>query len=187
MDEKKTVDIFYEWGQLKRVRHEGLTLAGVEHPDSVGEHSLRAAQIGFVLAHLEGYANPAEVCAMAVFHDIGECRVGDIHKIANGYIKADEERAVREQLAPLGAAGEQIFSLWRQTECRDTPAGILAKDADWLEMALTAKEYLEQGHAIAQVWIDNVAKAVKTRSAQRLVKALQKRRSTDWWQDLVRL
>ena len=66
-------------------------------------------------------------------------------------------------------------------------AGVIAKDADWLEMALTAKEYLEQGHAVAQVWIDNVVKSVKTPSAQRLVALLQRRKSTAWWQGLVRL
>jgi len=140
----------YELGQLKRVRHEGWKLAGVVTPDTVAEHALRAAQIGFMLANLEGTADPYQVCAMLFFHDIGEARVGDIHKLANRYITVDEEGAVRDQTAPLGPMGAEIVALWQQVEERSTPAGIIAKDADLLEQAFTAKEYLEQGYAATQ-------------------------------------
>ena len=180
-------NFIYELGQLKRVHHEGWKLAGIAIPDTVAEHALRAAQIGFVLAKMEGIANPYEVCAMLVFHDIGEARVGDIHKLANRYITVDEEGAVREQTMPLGDIGDDILSLWQQIEHRSTPAGIIAKDADWLEQACTAKEYLEQGYQSTQEWIDNVRRALCTDSAKHLLDTLVTMPAFEWWKGLKKL
>lgn len=180
-------NFIFELGQLKRIHHEGWKLAGVDTPDTVAEHALRAAQIGFILAKMEGHANPYEVCTMLVFHDIGETRIGDIHKVANRYIRVDEARAVQEQTDALGDIGADIFALWQQVEEQSTIAGIIAKDADYLEQAVTAKEYLELGYAGTQNWIDNVAKSLRTKSAQRLLAALNKVNSYDWWRDLKKL
>jgi putative hydrolases of HD superfamily len=187
MEIQKILNFFFEMGQLKRIKHEGWRLAGITDLDSVGEHSLRAAQIGYILAKLEGYADPNEVTSILVFHDIGETRIGDLHKVASRYVEADEERAVSEQLESLGTIKEDIFSLWKQMEDRSTPAGIVAKDADYLEQAVTAKEYLEKGYTFAQDWINNVAKAVKTESAKKLVQELQNSNSNAWWQGLKNL
>ncbi|MBI2148647.1 HD domain-containing protein [Candidatus Woesearchaeota archaeon] len=187
MEDKDILNFIFELGQLRRVDHEGFKLIGVEHPETVAEHTLRAAQIGFILAKIENYNNPYEVCTMVVFHDIGECRIGDIHKVANRYVKADEELAVKEQLAKLGDLGSNIFSLWKQIENKGTVAGIIAKDADLLEQAVTAKEYLEKGYEFAQDWINNVNKRLKTKSAQKLILSLKEIHSNDWWQGLKKI
>ncbi|HZX12186.1 MAG TPA: HD domain-containing protein [Candidatus Nanoarchaeia archaeon] len=185
--EEKVLDFFFELGMLKRVKHEGWRLLGIKDPESVGEHSLRAAQIGFILAKLEKYENPYEVATMVVFHDIGECRVGDIHKVANRYIKVEEERAVREQTEGLGEVGKEIFSLWEQHEKRTTKAGIIARDADLLEMAITAKEHVEIGYKFAEDWIRNVSNAVQTESAKKLLSSLERTHANQWWQGLKKL
>lgn len=188
MDNKKLLNFFFELGQLKMVEHEGWRLAGINHPETVSAHSLRAAQIGYVLAKLENYANPAEVCSMLVFHDIAECRTGDIHKVANRYVTVDDHRAAEDQLSGLEEIGKDISALWHQVEDKSTAAGVIAKDADYLEQAITAKEYMEQGHAFAENWIDNVSKNyLKTFSAQKLLADLKKADSNDWWQGLKKL
>ncbi len=187
MEIQHIAHFIYELGQLKRVHHEGWKLAGIAIPDTVAEHALRAAQIGFILAKMENYADPYEICTMLVFHDIGEARIGDIHKVANRYITADEQGAVQEQTVTLGEMGEDIFSLWQQVEYKSTPAGIIAKDADLLEQAVTAKEYLEQGYAATQNWIDNVGRALQTPSAQHLLDALIATDVCGWWQGLKKL
>ena len=184
---KDIAKFVYELGQLKRIHHEGWKLAGISIPDTVAEHALRAAQIGFMLATMEGTANPYEVCTMLVFHDIGEARVGDIHKLANRYITVDEAGAVREQTAPLGDMGVDIFSLWQQVEHQNTPAGMIAKDADWLEQAVTAKEYLEQGYSATQNWIDNIGRALRTESARQLLAQLVTMPAFEWWRGLKKL
>jgi len=187
MENKNILNFFFELGQLRRIEHEGWRLAGIDHPESVADHTLRAAQVAYVLAHMEGYQNPAEVCAIVVFHDIGECRVGDIHKVANRYVTSDEGRAVKEQLEKLDVLGEDIYSLWKQVEHKDTKAGIIAKDADLLEQAVMGKEYLERGYTFAQDWINNVSKRLQTKSAKRLLAGLKDSHSNDWWQGLKKL
>jgi len=185
--EEEICKFLCEMGQLRRIRHEGWRLCGVEKPESVAEHSLRAAQIGYILAKLEGYENPEEICTALVFHDIAECRIGDLHKVARRYVGADEERAVKEQTKKLGKIGEDIFSIWRKFEHQDEKAGVIAKDADLLEMAFTAKEYVEIGYESAMDWIEKISKRLKTKSARKLLEILMKRKCLEWWQGLKKL
>ena len=181
---KHICDFVFELGQLKRVKHEGWKLIGDNNPESVAEHSLRAAQIGFVLSRLEGYENPEKVCAILVFHDIAECRVGDVHKVANRYVESDEKRAVKDQLDRLGDLGRDIMDLWLEAECNNTAAGIIAKDADLLEMTVTATEYIEKGFISARDWIERISKKLQTESAKKLLENLKNSNPNDWWKDL---
>jgi len=187
MDVKTVWNFIFELGQLRRIKHEGWRLIGVEQPESVAEHSLRAAQIAYILAVLEEYPDPNECAAIGIFHDLEECRIGDLHRVASRYVTADKERAAREQTAALDEVGERIFKLWLQDERRDTLAGIIAKDADYLEMAAMAKEHLEQGRAQARDWLENISKALKTESAKKLFAELEKTDSSDWWHGLKKI
>jgi putative hydrolase of HD superfamily len=189
MDIKKIVNFIFELNQLKRQKHSGWFLAGVANPPSVAEHQLRAAQIGYILAELEG-ANAEKVACMLLLHDNAEARTGDQNKVSARYFqkKDGEERAFQEQIDGLGAG---IEKKWRQyfdeIENRSTKEGIIAKDADWLEMAFQAKEYLDLGHGAAIDWIDNVEKAVETKSAKEVIKVMKKTEFTDWWQGLKKM
>ncbi|MBN1584830.1 HD domain-containing protein [Candidatus Uhrbacteria bacterium] len=187
LEPKKFWNFIFEMGQLRNVRHEGWRLAGVEHPDMVAAHSLRAAQIGYVLACLEGYPDPNEICAVCVFHDMEESRTGDTHRVASRYVTANKPQAAAEQVEPLGEIGRRIYGLWETMDRKDTPAGIIAKDADYLEMAVMAKEYLERGHASVRDWLNNIAKALKTESAKRLMAELEETDSYEWWDGLKKL
>lgn len=64
---------------------------------------------------------------------------------------------------------------------------IVAKDADYLECAIQAKEYLEQGYTHAQDWIDNCKKCVRTESAKRILDIIEKSNSQDWYKDIKRI
>lgn len=187
MQSKEILKFFFEMGQLSRVKREGWRLLGMETPESIADHSLRAAQIGWVLAKLEGYKDPNEVAAMLVFHDIGETRIGDIHKLANRYITADEAAAVREQVSRLGDAGDDILNLWHQIEDKNTEAGIIAKDADLLELAVRAREYMERGYADASEWFEAARQRLKTKSAKDLLEQLPNVSSSSWWHGLKKL
>jgi putative hydrolase of HD superfamily len=184
---KELLNFFFELGQLRRIKHEGWRTIGITHPESVADHSLRAAQIGFFLAKLEKYKHPEEVATMLVFHDMGECRVGDIHKIANRYIEVDEAQAVKDQLSKLPEFSKELYSFWEETETQKTVAGTIAKDADLLEQAVTAKEYIEKGHKFAQDWINNISKKIQTQSAKKILKDISKANSNDWWQGIKKI
>ena len=65
--------------------------------------------------------------------------------------------------------------------------GIIAKDADLLEQALTAKELVEICYKYAQDWINNVGKRIKTKSAKKIWDELKKTDSNSWWQGLKKV
>lgn len=189
MSNKDVLNFIFELGQLKKIKHNGYRLAGVDNANlpSVAEHCLRAAQIGFILAKMENYKDSSEIAVMLIFHDIKECRTGDINKVAGRYLEVDKKKLTKEQLGKLDAIGRAINQLLEKTSYKKGVAGTIAKDADYLEQAITAKEYLEKGIKPAQVWINNVGKSLQTKSARQLFNALKNSNSADWWKNFMRI
>lgn len=185
----KIIDFFFELGQLRKVKHAGWYLAGVKEPDSIAEHSHRAAEIAYVLAFLES-ADPHKTAIMALFHDNGEARVLDAHRVASRYIdsKKGEKKAMLEQLENLPAsAAKNLKDLFEEFEARKTREAQCAKDADYLEQALTAREYVTQGYKECQDWIDNISKALRTQTARTWLKEINKANPCQWWYGLKRM
>ena len=163
----------FEAEHLKQVKHEWVRLAGVQFPDSVAEHSFVAMHIGRYLAILE-WVDPYKVIATLLFHDLPEARIGDLHRIATRYIKGKddaEQQIFQEQMLGMPWA-EDATQLFQDFEMKRTAIAQVAKDADYLENAFQAKIYVEQGHSKAQIWIDNVGKALKTSHWKQLFSAL---------------
>jgi len=186
---KNVANFIFELNQLKRIKHNGFKLCGVKDPDSVAEHVMRAAQIGYILAVMEGIKNPEKVAAMLLVHDNGEIRIGDHHKVAARYFNAEEaeHQAFDDQTEKLGSVGEKWKKYFNEFEDRNTKEGIIAKDADWLEQAFQAKEYVDLGYKSAQDWIDNVGKAIETKSAKIIFKEIKKTEFTDWYKGLKKM
>lgn len=187
---EKIAKFLFEFGTLKRVQRSGWALAGLKQTESVAEHSSRAAAIAFLLAEMTG-ANPEKAAAMAVFHDLGEARITDLHRIAERYISDKDEierKAVDDSTSALPKEfGRKIALLiGEMEECR-TKEAIAAKDADALECALQAKEYLDIGVKAAQSWIDAIKKRLKTKEARLILEAAEKMNSADWWKGLKKL
>lgn len=181
-DDDTVLDLLFETGQLKRLPRTGWFRAGIEEPESVADHNLRAAQLAYILARMEDHPAPERVCTMIVFHEIGEARVTDLDHVAKLYTERAEDKAAEAQLAEMGALGEEIYQLWDECEHGSTEAGRIAKDADKLEAAITAREYVETGHPAAQAWIEDTREILQTDSAKRLIEALEDKSFTDWWQ-----
>ena len=185
----KIIDFFFELGQLRKVKHAGMYLAGVKYPDSVAEHVHRAAEIAYVLALLEN-VDPHKTTIMAVFHDNGETRVLDSHRVASRYInsKKGEKKAMLEQLENLPAvAAKNLKDLFEEFEARKTREAQCVKDADYLEQALTAREYITQGYKECQDWINNVRKALRTQTAKKWLEEINKANPCEWWHGLKKL
>jgi putative hydrolase of HD superfamily len=190
MNIKNIVNHIFEMSQLKRQRHSGFQLAGIKNPDTVAEHVMRAAQIGYILAVMEGDANPEKVAVMILIHDNGEARVGDQNKVSARYfsVKDAEANAFSDQLKNLGGEIEKKWQAYfNEFENRNTKEGIIAKDADWLETAFQAKEYADVGFVFTEDWIKNVEKALETKSAKMIIKEMRKTKFTDWWKGLKKM
>src|SRR5438093_7292877 len=131
----------YELGLLKRGRGSGWWLAGIREPESVAEHSFRAAAIAFFLAQMEG-ADLAKALAMALFHDSAEARLNDSHRLARSYLdwSGVEERVVLDQTRSIPAKlAAKLRGLLKEARAKNSLEARIAKDADRLECLLQAR------------------------------------------------
>lgn len=182
------VKFLYEAGQLKRVKRSGWWLININEPENVAEHSHRAAIVGYVLAKLEN-VDANKVALMCLFNDLHESRINDLHKVGQRYInfREAETKAAKEQTEKLGGIGKEIFALHEEFQAQKTKEAVIARDADLLENALQAREYIKIGYADAQDWIDNIWKVIKTESAKKLLCEIEKTDPNDWWRGLKRI
>lgn len=183
---KPIANFLYEVGLLKRVKRSGWWLAGIKDPETVAEHSYRAAIIAHLIATLE-HADAERACAIALFHDTHEARVLDLHKVAARYIDTGpaEAAAVREQVLPLpDAVRPAVQALKEAFTSRASAEARIARDADYLECLAQALEYQAQGNPNVGDWITNCRRRLETRSAQKLAAELVRTKPDQWWEKL---
>ena len=181
--EKNIINFLAEAGQLKRVKRSGWWVIGIKDPESVAEHCFRCAVLGYILAKMEK-ADPYKVAMMALFNDIHEARINDLHKMGHSYIdfREAEMKVFKEQMALLPAImGVELSALRGEYDKQSSKEAVVARDADILECVFQAKEYLESGSKDAQSFIDVGKKYLKCRSAKLLVKSMRSWKSKDWW------
>lgn len=181
MNARNVAKYFFEAGELKREKRTGWWAAGVKNPESVAEHSWRTAVIAYVLAVEEGF-DENKACAAALFHDLLEARLGDRHKISTNYLKTPKRVARKiqaDQAKVLGKTGERILRLLEDEKLR-----VVAKDADYLECCIQAKEYADVGYSAAEDWFKRAGSMLNTKSAKRIFKELKSMPFTTWWKGL---
>jgi putative hydrolase of HD superfamily len=186
-DIKDLAKFLFELGMLKRVKRSGWWLAGVENPETIAEHNARTSIIAYILAKMEG-VNPEKTALMCILHDVPETRTSDIHKVGARYIdfKEAEKKSRTDQLKDLPYCPE-FLQLLNEMEAKETKEAIVAKDADYLECLIQAKEYYDIGYTEAMDWIKNVMAALKTDSAKKLAKEAVKMKAHAWWYGLKKL
>lgn len=175
------VDYIFEAGLLKRAKRTGWWIAGVKDPESIAEHSHRAALIGAALALMEG-ADPAKVALLAVFHDTQETRVGDIRYIGRRYLTAasNQEVTADQVAAASEAVRDGVQRIVDDYETGDSLEVVVAHDANKLDCLFQAIEYREHGNQNTQPFIDNMLALITTPSAQRIALAAVERGSQLW-------
>jgi len=182
------VDFFAEAGLLKHVKRSGWWVAGIKDPESVAEHCFRTAVIAFYIAHLEGI-DPYKTVVMALFNDIHESRINDLHKMGHYYIdfKDAEKKVFRDQVSSLDQTVRGVLETMRKDyDNQSTKESIVARDSDILECLLQAKEYCDRGHTGAKIFFKRAPDYLKTQSAQALWKTIEKWDSHGWWQNVVK-
>lgn len=134
-------------GRLKRIRRTGWVVRGIPEPESIADHSYRAALLGYFLAMERGF-NAGKVVGMLLVHDIGESLIGDITPEGEMFMeKTDaEEKAVKFMAERV--RNVEIYELWREFNYGKSPEAKLAREVDKAEMAYQAMEYSEMGFPI---------------------------------------
>ena len=162
----------YELGVLKRIRRAGWWHAGVRDPESVAEHSMRAAQLAAIIAAEEG-ADPVRAAFLALWHDSQETRTGDLPHTASDYLTKPEARQITaDQTEKLpDRPRDLIRAAVEEYQSQQTAEALCAKDADKLEMLLQAVEYRDIGVHRIEGWIDSARRGLKTGTGQRIAEA----------------
>jgi len=176
----------YELGHLKQSARTGWWMVGVSHPESVAEHTLRTALLGFVLAEMEG-ADAARTAVLCLFHDVAETRTGDIPRMGKQYVQAapavnvtaDQVRDLPAEAAAAVAGAVDEYEAQESTEAR------LAHDADRLECLVQAREYQVQGYEQITPWIESSRADLRSITAQRLAAACLEVSPGDWWRSFL--
>ena len=166
-----------ELQMMKRKKREGARTCGVENPNSLADHSFVVAHLARIIAFHEG-ADVDKCIKMALFHDLGEARIGDNDKITKSYCGrqlVEQKKALRDQVSVLPEElSAEIESLFSEKEDRKTKEAIVVQDADWLDAAIQAKTYLEMGYKVFERWIVNIERALVTETANKIMKELIK-------------
>ncbi len=162
---------------LERKKREGFRTQGVESPGSIAEHILTTVHLARIIGYYEG-ADIAKCINMALFHDNGEARIGDIDKFSEKYLGKPieaEKKAIEDQVKRLPKElGNEMVSLFIEKEERKTLEAKVVQDADWIECAAQAKIYSDRGYKEFMAWIEDIENSVATNTAKELVKELKK-------------
>jgi putative hydrolase of HD superfamily len=171
----------YEIGLLKRYKRTGWLVAGVSDPESIADHSFRAAALAGIIAALEG-ADPERAALLSLFHDSQETRLTDIPYLAKWYVtRAPNEKVTADQTRGLPApVADMISGSVAEYEEKTSLEARCARDADKLECLIQAVEYREQGNQNVQPWIDSSLAALQTPSGKKLAAEALQTRSLDW-------
>lgn len=184
---KKIANFLMELAGAKTTARTGWQRIGIKNPESLADHSALSAQIAYVLAVMEG-ADPERAAALSLFHDLAELRLGDSNWVARVYSSGEkgdfeEKRAETDQTDGLPFGGE-LEGLLSEAKEKKTKEAIIAKDADYLDMAIQAKYYAENGNQKALLWLKSVKNHFSTRSAQELCFLIENTGIEEWWTDI---
>lgn len=186
---KALVRFLYELGQLKTSKRTGWWFTKVKDPESIADHVYRTSVLGFLLGKMEK-ANAERCMMICLVHDNQEARTLDFNKVAARYIQSKEAEniAFSDQVADLPAEiKDEFLALYKEYAEQKTKEAIIAKDADLLECAFTAKEHIEIGYTDCEDWIKNAESLLKTASAKKMMQEMKKTKSSEWYLSLKKI
>lgn len=148
--------LFHDFLNLKKLRRTGWQLRGIRDCESLADHCFGTALLTLFLAPFVAGLDRDRAVRLALVHELGECRVGDIPFPALAYLKGKSEAelaAVADVLAPLGAPGAEYRDLFVEFEEKSSPEARFVRAIDKLEMLITALEYEKTGFtALGDFW-----------------------------------
>ncbi len=185
-ESREIANFLFEVGNLKRIKRSGWWLAQIKDPESVAEHSHRCSIVALIIAKMEGLNDEecTRICAAASIHDLHETRILDLNKVSARYVEITDEKTFEVEKEQREKMPKEIKKLFEKLLQLSEKEKTILKDADYLECAIQAKEYLENGHLDCLEWIESVEKRLKTKSAKAILDSIKKTRSNKWFENL---
>jgi 5'-deoxynucleotidase YfbR-like HD superfamily hydrolase len=174
------IKFFIEIGKLKEMPRRGWVIRDVKNPESIADHTFRAAMMAWVLAsRKDKKINLEKLIKISLIHDLCEVYAGDItpydsilptdkkrrlemlktwprftekQKKRMAESKYKKEKAGLEKLTKDLPAGlkNEMMSLWLDYEKGKTPEGKFFQHTDRMEGFLQAAEYSRTNKNVSQ-------------------------------------
>lgn len=148
-------------GNLKRIKRSGWIRENIKDLESVSDHSFRVAILSMVLAP-ELRVNSEKLVKMALIHEIGETKLGDIVWARGEDLnmparkkKEKEELKIAEEIFAQFKNGNEYKSLFEEIIERKTEESKILWQLDKLETAIQALEYEESDGKDLSEFFDN--------------------------------
>lgn len=164
MNAKAVLELIENLAVLKNLPRTGWALRGITNCESIADHCFRMSFLSMLLADVlieQGVPlDAAKVMRMALLHEIGEARLGDIPVPAMRYLPADakaiaEQAAIEAMLCEFGPLSEKYRMLWLEFEEASTLEGKLVRAVDKLEMMIQVYEYEKIGYrCVDDFWLN---------------------------------
>jgi putative hydrolase of HD superfamily len=149
------LSVLADVGGLKELKRAGWVRVGIPEPESVADHSFRLAWMAILVGPRLGL-NVEAMVRLALIHDLGEARVGDVtptDRVTSSEKRAREAEALGRIVDEL-PEGPALYDLWREYDAGATPEARIVRQLDKLELALQALEYeCQQGRDLTEFWL----------------------------------
>lgn len=152
---------------------------------SIAEHTNRVCYVWYILAHMDGTADPAKVVMMCLFHDVTEARSLDHNYMAQSYVNINETKILDDQTHDL-PGWDMLKDLVHEYEVRQSLESKLAKDADNLELLLMLKEQLDTGNTHAQLRINECVGRIRTDAGKQLLEQILSTKFDNRWRIIAK-
>lgn len=135
------IDKYLEALDLKDVKRTGWQIYNVEDPETVASHSWSVATL--TMMHLPEDLDENKALKIALIHDIGEAKIGDIpYRAEKDYGREDKEEQELEAVKNLSESlNKELLDLWKEYEDRESIEAKFVKDMDLIDMCLQALKY----------------------------------------------
>lgn len=161
-------DFFYLIAELKKVPRKGWkSKVGIEHPESVADHSYGTAIMSMVFSDSHKL-DTEKILKMALLHDLAESITGDFmpDEISKENKKIAENDAMKEILSKLPEnLASQYDKVWQEYMEANTKESTLLHEIDKLEMAIQAAKYSSEGFPNEKLglFVDAAKKDIKSK------------------------
>jgi len=187
MDEQQRTNLVYEAANVKRMLRTGWQRLG-DNEEGVGEHSFMTAVIAYLMAREMNDAGDPDrrvsmekVMVMSIFHDFHEGRTGEMDKVAKRYMTRHEDKANGDIFKGVD---DELLTLLNEYEARRSLEALVVYEANVIAFGVECRILMEKGNTHAKEWMDGNSKRVRLPESVKLMEAIARTDSQDWWKRL---
>ncbi len=172
-------DLLFEAKILKNIPRSGFHFLGAGK-ESVAEHVFITTFIAYVMSKIMPDVDALRLITMCLVHDITEARTGDLNYVQKKYVKAEENKALKDATREIPFADSLSDLLHEFNEGKSAEAK-LARDADQLSLVLELKSLMDIGYKVPEKWMPFVLARLQTKTGKKLSENILKTTEDNWW------